>query len=47
MTITWKKTDEHGENPVYLATGRHKLSVNQRINLENIDDQGSTLAWIL
>ena len=43
MVIIWKKTDINGGNPEYVATGRTKLTVNKRINLENVDDQGSTL----
>ena len=44
MVIMWKKTDEHGGNQEYLATGRTKLSVNPRLRMENVNDQGSTLA---
>ena len=44
MVIIWKKTDEHGGSEEYLATGRTKLSVNPRIRMENVNDQGSTLA---
>ena len=44
MTITWKKTDINGNNLEYLATGRHKLKANSRMSLENLNDQGSTLA---
>ena len=44
MVIIWKKTDEHGGSQEYLATGRTKLSVNPRLRMENVNDQGSTLA---
>ena len=43
MVIMWKKTDEHGGNQEYIATGRTKLSVNPRIRMESVNDQGSTL----
>ena len=43
MVISWKKTDSNGGNPEYLATGRHKLTMNPRVSLEEIDDHGSTL----
>ena len=44
MVIIWKKTDEQGGSQEYLATGRTKLSVNPRLRMENVNDQGSTLA---
>ena len=43
MVISWKKTNLQGQNSEYLATGRHKLTMNPRISLEEINDQGSTL----
>ena len=42
MVISWKKTDPNGANPEYLATGRHKLTMNPRVLVE-IEDLGSTL----
>jgi hypothetical protein len=43
MVISWKKTGLNGENLGFLAMGRHKLTMNPRISLEEINDQGSTL----
>ena len=41
--ISWKKSDPSGVTYHFLATGNHLHTNDERINLTDVNDHGSTL----
>ena len=44
MVTSWKKVDpRHSASPEYLTAGKHKLSSDPKVRLEEVTQMGSTL----